>query len=360
MQRDVEAVAFNDIHFLPMLDLMTYIAYPCSIPNEGVDILSNEASSVLHEEISSPNVSDECRVLILCRMLSVYLDECAKGEAAWNNAVDVKTSYKLLVDLATAGFRSAKTVESHVSACSIAAKENLLDNLWRKIAVAIAVMLSPTPNGSKFLTIMHPGDLESIVGAVSMNAPSRHAAELCAVLSSGASKCLELAHLSVDNDTEELEQHKETSLSLFSACFSGVCQLDPQYKRLPEISEKVLSASLGVAYGATDSNFDDVNVQACLSICKAMEDADGTESIVIAVFTQLCQLVGAEDPRLRQAVGAVLGNVDVGRILEDTRTQCEQAERRATAAESTILELTRELEKLSKEKAALEGQRAVF
>jgi hypothetical protein len=283
-------------------------------------------------------------------MLSVYLDMGGTGEPI---------CYKLLLNLATAGCMSAKELEGPVSSSGV--KEHLLDHLWGKVAVAMASMLSPTPNGLEILTIVHPGDLESIVSAVSKNAPQRHAAELCAVLSSGATKCLEVAHLCVSAESGELEQHREATLRLFRACFAGVCQLDPHYKKLHEISEKVLSASLAVADNKSDdSKSNDVNVRACLSICKAMEDTDGTESVAIAVFKRLCQLVGSEDPRLRQAVGAVLGKVNVGRVLEDSRTQCEQAERRAAAAESEILELRRELEKMAKEKKALEGQVSVF
>jgi hypothetical protein len=327
----------------------------------GVDILSHEASTVLHDEFSNDNVSNECRVLILCRMISVFLDKVhAKKSSKKPSHVD--SSYKLLVPLMAAGLKSARELESMASDDSSTnkAKEGLLDILWEQICVSLARMFSPTPNGSKLLTIRHAVDLVDAVNSCSENASSRHSGELCAILSSGASKGLEVAKLFVDKGVEdkEIQRHRDESLKLFAACFTGVCQLQPQHNMLKIIAEQILSSALEVISKKT-SDMDplkDVGMQACLLICQAMQEINGVELVAIPIFPQLCQLVGAEETQLRKAVGGVLARVNVGKILEESQTKSEAAEVRARTAEKKVAELSGELEETRTEKEALQRQ----
>jgi hypothetical protein len=289
-------------------------------------------------------------------MISLFLDE-GDAKKASNNSASVKQSYKLLVPLMAVCLKSAKELESNDpehSDLSIA-KMRLLDNVWEKVCISLARMLSPTPNGSKLLTIQHAVELVDLVNISSQNVPPRHFSELCAILSSGALKILEVVRHK-DFEDEALQRCREEDLNLFAACFTGVCQVQPKYKNLQVIAEQVLSATLEVISGKGDSNASEVdlsknvNVRCCLLICNAMQETKGIERLAIAVFPHLCQLVGAEEPRLRQAVGGVLFRVNVGKVLEENQTRCEEAEERARKAESRVSQLSLELEKLRKEK----------
>ena len=289
-------------------------------------------------------------------MLSRYLDETAKGESAWSSDAGVSTSCNLLVKLATAGFSSSKTLESNMSDAPSEVKRELLDALWGNFAVAMASMLSPKATGPNAMTILYSEDLKIIVSEACRHKPQRHTAEVCSVLSSGASKCLEIAQMAAESDSDVGRLKQQRTMQLFSSCFQGVCSLDPKNKQLQDLAEKVLSASLEIVRGKTDINMENPNIQASLSVCKTMEDTEGTENLAIAVFKQLCQLVGVDEPVLRQAIGAVLSKVDVGRVLEDSQTRCDEAEQRASVAERQVLELSQNIEKLLQEKAVLEAQ----
>lgn len=339
------------------------------IPKPGVDILSHEASNVLHEEIRNSNVSDMCRVLILTRMLSIFLDEQGK-EKVNSELTTVKQSYELVIPMVASGLASAKCIEASLADGSKDGKVLvvLLDTLWDKLLISLARMLSPIPNGSKLLIIPHASDLVDLVSLLSQHVPKSHFSEVCAVLSSGASKCMEVAKLLSEKDVDDkgLQRQKEESVNLFAACFSGVCKLQPDDSNLQIIAEQVLSASQEVISGKKDSNranseiSENVILKTCLIVCEILQDTQGIERVVIALFPYLCYLVGTEEPRLRQAVAGVLATVDVVKILEEDHVRAEEAEKRAAVAERTVSDLTLELEKVQKEKEILERQLALL
>jgi len=95
-------------------------------------------------------------------------------------------------------------------------------------------------------------------------------------------------------------------------------------------------------------------------ICRAMQEIPGADLVAVAVFPQLCQLVGIDLTELRKAVGDVLAKVDVGRVIEEADALRLAAEERAVVAEIKVVELTKEVDKLRDEKEALERQLALL
>ena len=261
--------------------------------------MSHEASNVLHEELSNDNVSDTCRVIALSRMISVFLEDADSKKGGKGIASSSKQSYKLLVPLMATGLKSAAALEVYDPEQSSLtdAKIWLLDHLWGTVFVSLARMFSPTPNGSKLLTIPHASDLIGLIHASADNVPQRHHAELCNILSSGASKCLDVAQQFSDThqDDTETKAYRDDLLKLFAACFAGVCQLQPKDKNLRKIAEQALVATCDMVYAGQkaddDSNNNDLTLPVCLLICTAMQNATGIEHLVISVFPQLCQLV---------------------------------------------------------------------
>jgi hypothetical protein len=320
--------------------------------SSGVDILSHEASSVLCEEIPNENVSDECRVLILCRLFLALLggDDCDSIRFQSD-----ELSYKLLTPLMAPCLKSAKELERNIESLSNAhdARLQLLDILWVRLCMALAKMLSPISDGSKIAAIHHALDLVDLVKNISQFPSTKYSSELCGILSTGALKCLEAA---------KIHSFSQANLQLFGSCFGGICQLDSADESLPVIAKQVFAAA---QHSRSDesSKPEEVqskqfNVEACVMACQIMQDTPGIERVVISVFPSLCQLVGAEESPLRDSVGRVLSLVNVGQVLEDTQLRCETAERRAHTAEKNVTQLSSQLEQLLKEKEALERQLA--
>ena len=312
---------------------------------------------MISEEYFSANVSNECKVLILCRLLITYLDEASQPSFASLSTL----SYKLLVPLWVGGLESASQLENKQSGDAIV---QLLDALWEKVCLSLSKMMAPVSNGSMVLTSQHSVDLGELVKAASKNVPKRHQSGLCAIFSSGAANCLEMAKLQNDSSPEETERNQVEFLKLFTTCFSAVCMLQPENSSLLATADHVLSEARrsdlkDSENDDSDSSFN-LGVEATLSICRAIRQMNRPETITIFLFPQLCKLVGTEHLELRQAVGEVLALVDVGRVLNEARTRCQHAEKRAEEAEQRAAKLAKEVEELRKAKDALERQVAVF
>lgn len=311
----------------------------------GVDILSHEASNVLCEEVANGNVSDECRVLVLCKLLLALLsgDDC---DAA---------SYKLLIPLITPCLTSAKEIEQRIETDSNgrSAMLHLLDVLWERLSRVLAKMLSQTVDESKIAAIPNAIDLADLVEIITQFHNTTYCSELCSILSAGALRCLEVGKFC---------SFSPGNLKLFGSCFGGICQLNTADNSLPVIAKQTFDSGEHLlsdhSSKAEDLQSRRFNVEACLLACQVMQDTDGIERVVISVFPSLCELIGSQDSRLRNSVGRVLSHVNVGQVLDDTTMRCATAERRAHVAEKRVATLTSRLEQLLKEKEALERQLA--
>lgn len=314
----------------------------------GLDILAQDASSVIHEEFVKDTLSHETRVVVLFRMLSIFHDDSRISQSRGHG-----TSYKLLASLITRGLAGAKELQMKSKKLS-AAKVKWLDSLWDKMTRTLNHMLIPRMQGSE-LSIPHSADVINIVVAVSNSTPLRRRDEICALLLSCASKCLELAKVN--------PSHCDDMIQLFTACFSGVCKLDPKNRALKVISDQVLTATILAVDQDSNHNgtlLKDVNIQACLIICQVLQEVEGADVVAISVFPQLCRLVAVEWIELRKSVGDVLSKVDIGHVLAESDALRLAAEERAIVAEIKVVELTKELEKLQDEKEGLERQLALI
>jgi hypothetical protein len=86
------------------MSLTTFVSH-----DAGIDIMSYEAAKVVSEEISKRSVSDECRILVVCRVLSFYLQEVEQVDSLVL-ATDT-TSFKLIAPLLGEGMQSAMALE---------------------------------------------------------------------------------------------------------------------------------------------------------------------------------------------------------------------------------------------------------
>ena len=305
---------------------------------KGVDILSHEMSNALLEGYKSKNLSDPCRTLVLARLLSLFLSD---NYGLVQKDV-IRTSYKMLTPIVQGGLKSAKNLNIESEEMS-QATSNLLDNVWERICLTLSRMLSPTLlNESQQDSIVHPCDLVDIVNSSAENAPPSYSSDLCAILFSGASKCLEIA----ETDTLSAEEI-ENLLNLFAACFSGMCKLRPQDRSMHGIAERVLLTAFQSLESAPSEV--DLNVRSALRIFDVLQTVSGVEVVVIAVFSELSQLVGVEMRSMRRAAGAVLARANIRGILENAEDRCNAAEERARIAENRVLKLENQIIELEKQ-----------
>ena len=299
----------------------------------------------------------------MVRLCSIFIN--ATNEAP-SSAASVDTSMQLLVSLATGCLQSASRLEtSQGGQENRSVKRQLLDSLWERISMSLSKMLSPPQNGSTPMTLQHAVELADLVKMASANVPKRHREDFCAILLTGALKCLDVVRIQ-NKENSSLSDgdgrlRRDEILQLFTACFSGVCSVQPEDPRLRAIAEQVVSEALeemsNIEAGSSIDSL--IGIQATLLVCQSMQEIKEIESLKIHLFPNLCKLVGADQIELRRTVGAFLASVDVSQVLDETRSRCHHAEQRAAEAEKRAARLAEEVEELTKTKEALERQQAV-
>mmetsp|Transcript_11872 Transcript_11872/g.34043 ORF Transcript_11872/g.34043 Transcript_11872/m.34043 type:complete len:1781 (-) Transcript_11872:123-5465(-) len=301
---------------------------------KGVDILSHESSCVLLEGFSSKSLSDPCRLLVLGRLLSIFLMD--------NHGVKQKdttgSAYEMLIPVMQGGLESAKKL-SDVSGQLSNAHTGLLDNLWERVCLSLSQMLSPTLlASSEHVEIPHASDIVHFVKSSSENAPESYSSDLCAILLSGASRSVE---------TIKSTENVDDFLNLLATCLSGICKMRPDDKPMHTFTGQLLQSAVASLESAP--NEVDLNVRSALKVCEVLQSVNGVEGVSIAVFSELSQLVSAEERSMRRAAGAALAKANISGVLNDLQSRCRSAEERARTAENTIVALEKEIAVIRKQ-----------
>ena len=323
---------------------------------KGADVLANEASSILHKNISNESLSNECRLILLCRMLTIYME----GEDPLVRD-GPSSSLELLISFADVVLeKSMAEFETLYSELPVP-KKDLLDSSWQSIALSLSYMLSPILDDTTNRSIIaHPKELNDLVQIYTKEIPLRYRPSICATLSSGASKCLEV---SIGNSGSKNQDY----LALFATCFAGACICDASEPRLVSTAEKVLdqaSEEVQVLSSSDEVNSSNFAIPAAILMCEALSkiartrqpEEDTIDGLVVKLFGRMCPLISCEYDPLRKAVGNILAQVDIGSIIATTNDRLVQAVQRAEAAEQQVKLLTTEVDELKRDKAALEHQ----
>lgn len=308
------------------------------------DILEQEAARILLEAFEKDSLSDETRVFVLCRALKGFLEKSAKTN-------DISPSYAKLASLITLGLPAAKRIqETNVRG----PKAELSVFLWEKVLSFLTYVLKPAPEMSKRKSSAHHDtEITQIVKVLPEACPMRRRDDFCNILAQKCSKEFELARAGPPQNS---------TLGLFGACFGAACQINSANRALEKIADDVLS-STGSAVAFYRKNpgdpLDDVHIKACLLICHSINEFERAELLAIALFPQLCLLVGTDVMELRKAIGDVLAKVNISKIIAESESLRFAAEERAIVAEIKLVALTKELESLRAEKETLERQLAL-
>jgi C-terminal region of Mon2 protein len=312
-------------------------------PKKTVNILSHEASSALLTAFPSDQISDECKVLTLAQLLSIFL----KQDSA-KSKVKIALSYKDLVAILKEGLKSL----TRKSNDSTGPMSDLFRGLWERICSSLSQMLSPSSDSSQWQAgIPHAADLVDIVDSVSENAPSIVEPDLSAIFTSGASWSFDAA----SGLKPASDPRVDEALGLFAACFGGVCRVRPSDAAMQDIARNILT-SAATALSASANAEDSVEVKAARKICEVLSSFEDMEDFVISIFPALARLVGVEESSIRRRAGEVLATCRINDVVMNARRQQREAEERAARAESRVLELESTVERLQREKEALENQ----
>jgi hypothetical protein len=314
---------------------------------KDIDVLELETSIVLQKAFSSDEISEESRVLVLCRMFVGLLEYLGSGA---NNHQSI--SFSQINSLISSGFPAVQSLQRRTTS---GPKAKMLDFLWCKVTLTCSRVLTPTIDESTGkLCIRHTAELVKMVEVVSKTCPRRYREDLCTALAQASFQCLEIAK---DDDSQ-----KKGALDLFNACFGSICRINPNNRSLEGIADSILSSTgPAISYYQTNPGdpLDDVHVQACLLICDAMRDVEGPNLLAITVFRQLCQLVGTELMELRKAVGDVLAKVDINKFVAESEAMRLAAEEHATDLEHKVVGLVKQVESLRIENETLKRKLAI-
>eukprot|EP00934_Nitzschia_sp_Nitz4_P005997 Nitzschia sp. Nitz4//scaffold6_size259037//98458//103848//NITZ4_001067-RA/size259037-processed-gene-0.68-mRNA-1//-1//CDS//3329556872//5987//frame0 len=308
-------------------------------PLPNIDILSHEASTILHEEFSKSVTGMEGKFVTLHRVLLWFrktVDEDSFEVA--------DLSYDFLVPFIGSSLNQEPPSTDSPESDSMM---TILDEVWSMIPLCLSQMFNMKATPAEQDQIVLPDQLSDIVNVVASAASSRRIDTICSVIATGAKQCL----LASSSGAAPPEGY----LTLFKACFDGVCKMDPRNALLKAMTEEVMnfavqSVSMQESGEATDSTGNDSKIRACLVVCEVLREESGTGPLVVQVFSQLCRLVGLENQQLRQAAGRALSTVDVTNIIAEADAARLAAEERAVVAEIQVVELRRQVAKLREEK----------
>lgn len=335
------------------------------ISKEVAALMSKEASKAMFDALPNECVSDETRVLLLCRMMLAFVDEKSHDEVESKSTDDFL--YRLFKSIIAPCLESSHVLQEKywTPESQGSAMDQLLDLLWDRLCTLLARLLRNA--FQKELSTEVFNDLIVTVDSISMHPNDRYSSTLCGVLASTAMNCLDLELPSSGDKSGD--DYSDESLKLFGSCFGGICKLNPKERSLPVIAKQVL---LAAGEELSNNDGEDKNdltasqsqehrsrkIESCIVLCRSMQETLGMELVVTSVFSLLCDMVDAPHDRLRGSVAAVLSKVNIGKVLEEIKGQHEAAEKRALKAEERERMLSKQMEELRKENEALQRQLA--
>jgi hypothetical protein len=315
-------------------------------------LLNFEATAAVSREISGDLVSDECKMLVLYKVLLLLLD--LKKEPRR------RRYYKNFVPIVVNGLQSA----AQLAARGESESSKAVDIVWTKFCICLSDILSPVPIGKDMLKIPRVHEILEIVACARSNVPADYHTGLCSIICHGGAEAFDVAKQHAVNAKfdpmgdlgRKSKRHRDDLLKLFAVCFSGGCALNPEDPSLRSIASDALNGAIDVS----DDSRRGVCVEASLTVCRAMGENKDMETIVISVFPVLCNLVVSDDKELRDAVRNLFMEANVAGTLERARQRYEIAERRTTEAEKRIDGLEAAVHDLQQEKSKLQLEIAVL
>ena len=336
---------------------------------DGSEILGKEAANVVSEEINNDALSDNVKVQVLCRLLSVFVTESDKE--SWNvlsteeKDEHRKRSYKLFVPVMEAGLAGAGRL-----AKSSSSDNELLDLLWERVEMVLSQMLSPIHIPDTPPYISQAAHLAKMIKSTISHSPASRKNEICSLLSSGAFKSMDIAKqhsLALDEDAKpDVKKHAkkrhDEALKMCDECVAGLCTLQPDSQILRHIAKQTFDDVISSMEKNKDllPSIDTVEIEIALITCQAIRKSQEMEALVVSLFPQLCVLVSVNHFALRSEVASIMELVNIGEALVDATQKMEVAERRAETAEKENELLMIAIEELREENERLHRDIAVF
>lgn len=325
-------------------------------------LLASEASGDLCGAISEGTISCECRLYVF-HMVTCLFQSPGNGTGSKGQGDPRKRPcYKRVLPVIIAGFEAIRE-------CDLGDLQKIAHDVALEFCTVLKKLLSPMPTREELERIRRAQDLVEIVNAISERAPEKYIDLICSVFSSGAKSSLKTAVLhdefELSHEDSDLlpksREHRTELLSLFRACFVGLCSLNPRDPDLVGVARDALHECLkAIERGPTGSIRIKIGLGICEDICRFGEDVPG---LVTGIFQFLCRLIVSESGPMRESANRVFQTAKVCDLLESHQSRADriaqEAEREKTALGRRIDDLENENVKLRQDLAVLEASTAL-
>jgi len=340
----------------------------CSFVFIGACVVGCEMASIVSKEIMSESISFGCKALALWLSLSVLSSDVFNFDGGGEGRR--KAYYKHFLPLLREGLKSSLALQGALSPPRTGhpteAEIALVVDIWNRLCDALLRMLTPVQDAANLRKISRAPEVVEIVKLSVEFVPPSASDSLCAVLSKGASEAfaLEQANRSQEgkeNDGEtgrRRQKYHDDALSIFKACYAGLCMKKSDDPELLAITDKALSDALAAINDSKAGDTSD-GLYLFLMVCQAFEEINGVEELIISSFPYLCKFVQSQHELARNAAAAALGSTDLRQVLSDAKTRYERAERQAKRFESEVKDLSEAIADLQRKNEMLQEQVAM-
>lgn len=217
-------------------------------------------------------------------------------------------------------------------------KSELRDTAWSSILSAIDNILFP----ANFLTSSAEIPV-AILPAIVNSVPPNHHDRLKTILSDA-----------IFNFSSVLYEDRSPGvvLQLFEASYTNFVILAPESLELLDVSTLCLQTII-------HDNRDNPDISKALTeiICNGLNDhIEISKSLIMGVFSHLCQLVLHQNNDIRFAAGKLLGNFDFYKELQKEMQRADEAEKRSAKAEELVMKLELEVKDLMQKNDKLQEE----
>jgi len=355
------------------------------------ELLEIEAAKVVADAFLKEGVPNLVKASVLSMILGMFLEERKELESTGDDDesfADDFSCYDLLVPVIQGGLRAASVLENEHETKdnnNIHIQNALQETVWERMITSLSYLLSPLNVRGRSSYAPHTSAILQIISSSVACVPTHIYGDMGAVLATGADHAKKVANMNFDHgalfnpERNKPDVNCTDALKVFRSCVAGLCQCEPKSPELCSIVTSALENSnasksreefffdessgrtfqrglsgkeisrADMGSGVDESKFD-VDIELALIVCECLKHGDSSlQSLTLSVFPLLCKLTNADNDRLRQCAGAVLGNLDLISVLSESNERGRLAEKRALEAEQRIKQLETELEEVTLE-----------
>ena len=319
------------------------------------ELFEFEAAKTVAKAFDSDDLSNEAKVVVMCSVLSQYLEIFGSSQDLENNTASSKpigrkaseARYDILTSVIDSGLEATAYIDAHTNDRAI------LDSIWDRIISTISSLLQPTAGNSYEGYANHSKSFLNIITVVLLHLPSRKYSAAESMLEKGAIRAVEVAF-----EYNEALQDKQIpssktvdgAIDVFLACFMGLCQKMPTSTAVTALTNQILGETIESVEFLTENGGQQSRTRQslALAVCESLT-ATSSQDLLVGIFPLLCRLTNVENDNLRRAAGKILAGVNLAEAIMHERQRAEQAVSKAREIEEENNALLEEIDYLQSE-----------